>query len=502
MLHNIGLGLFQTFQPVNLLLMLGGIVAGMGFGALPGFSATMAVAVLIPITYWVPPESGLLLLGAIFCGAIYGGSIPAILLKIPGTPASVPTTFDGFAMSQRGRGAEALGISTFGSAFGGALSGVVMLLFAPVLAAASLYFGPPEVMCLAIFGLSVVSTLSPGALVKGLIVCLFGLLAATVGMDPVEGYPRLTFGMYQLMGGFPLVPVLIGLFSIPPVISMAEQGVRDYVLPEVHGSTFLSWAMFKRIIRITVRSSLIGIGVGIVPAAGPEIAAFVAYNDARRITKDKTVPFGSGNIDGLAAPEAANCGATGGSLIPLFTLGIPGSAPAALFLGAMMIHGLRPGPMIFEERAEVGYTVMVGFIVTNILMYFVGAAICRFTSKVVRTPQRVLAPVILVLTSVGAYAVGGTMTDVWVMWGAGVLGFVLERLGFPLSPICLALILGPILESETVRTLIMFDGNLWLVLTRPIAVVLLALGFVMFFGPLIGSWLSARRAGGHGKERK
>lgn len=494
MIHNIGIGLMHTFAPVNLVMILGGIVAGMGFGALPGFSATMAVAVLIPVTYWVPPESGLLLLGAIFCGAIYGGSIPAILLKIPGTPASVPTTFEGFALTQKGMGAEALGISTFGSALGGGLSGVVMLFFAPVLAAAALYFGPPEVMCLAIFGLSVVSTLSPGALIKGLIVCLFGLLAATVGMDPVEGYPRLTFGMYQLMGGFSLVPVLIGLFSIPPIIRMAEEGVRDYVLPEVSGSTFLSWALIKRLTGIFLRSSAIGIGVGIVPAAGPEIAAFVAYNDARRIAKDPT-PFGQGNIDGLAAPEAANCGATGGSLIPLFTLGIPGSAPAALFLGAMMIHGLRPGPMIFTERADIGYTVMVGFIITNIMMYFIGAFLCKFTSRIVRTPQTVLGPVILVLTTVGAYAVGGTMTDIYVMWGAGAVGFALERLGFPLSPICLALILGPILEAELIRTLVMFEGNILLVFTRPIAVFLFVLAIIMFFGPFFNDWLRRRRTG-------
>ncbi len=493
MLSHIWLGLTIVLHPINLILMVGGILGGMCFGALPGFSATMAVAVLVPITYWVPPESGLLLLGAIFCGAIYGGSIPAILLRIPGTPASVTTTFDGFALTQKGQGALAMGISTFGSAFGGALSGVVMLFFAPFLAMVALYFGPPEVMCLAIFGLSVVSTLSPGAVIKGLIVCVGGLLAATVGMDPVEGYPRLTFDMYQLMGGVPLVPVLIGLFSVPPVIHMAEQGMQKFTLPKVEGSTFISWATVKRVFVIMLRSSAIGVGIGIVPAAGPEIAAFVAYNDARRITKDPT-PFGSGNLDGLAAPEAANSGATGGSLIPLFTLGIPGSAPAALFLGAMMIHGLRPGPMIFNERADIGYTVMVGFIVTNILMYFIGALACKMTTRVVRTPQSVLGPAIIVLTAVGAYAVGGTMVDIWVMWIAGFTGFVLERLGFPLSPICLALILGPILESEMIRTLIMFEGNIFLVFTRPIAVVLFVLAIIMFFGPLCTSYIAKNRA--------
>ncbi len=492
MFENILIGLSMCFQPLNLAMMVGGLLGGMVFGALPGLSATMAVAVLVPVTYWVPPESGLLMLGAIFCGAIYGGSIPAILLRIPGTPASVPTTFDGFAFTQQGQGARALGLSTFSSASGGALSGVAMLLFAPLLAKVSLYFGPPELMALAIFGLSVVSTLSPGAVVKGLIACVFGLLAATVGMDPVEGYPRMTFGMFELMGGFPLVPVLVGLFSIPPVIDMAEQGVRNYLVPKVAGSTFISWKDLKRIVPTTLRSSLIGIGVGIIPAAGPEIAAFVAYNEARRTTREPET-FGKGNLDAVAAPEAAHSGATGGSLIPLFTLGIPGSAPAAIFLGAMMIHGLRPGPMMFESRPEVGYTVIVGFILTNVLLYFVGATVCRMMAQAVRTPQNVLGPIVLVLTVIGAYAVGGTMIDVWVMWGAGLIGFLLQRFGFPLSPICLALILGPMLEAEAERSLVMFDGNMLHIFGRPIALLLLAFALIMFFGPLINGYIRRRR---------
>jgi len=495
MFENVLIGLSQCFQPLNLAMMIGGLLGGMIFGALPGLSATMAVAVLVPVTYWVPPESGLLMLGAIFCGAIYGGSIPAILLRIPGTPASVPTTFDGYAFTRKGEGARALGLSTFNSAMGGGLSGVAMLLFAPLLAMVSLYFGPPELMALAIFGLSVVSTLSPGALIKGLIACLLGLLAATVGMDPVEGYPRMTFGLFELMGGFALVPVLVGLFSIPPVISMAEQGVRNYLVPKISGSTFVRVGDIKRVLSTTIRSSLIGIGVGIIPAAGPEIAAFVAYNEARRTTKDPT-PFGTGNLDALAAPEAAHSGATGGSLIPLFTLGIPGSAPAAIFLGAMMIHGLRPGPMMFESRPEIGYTVIVGFVLTNVLLYFVGATLCRIMAQAVRTPQNVLGPVVLVLTVVGAYAVGGTMVDVWIMWGAGFIGFILQRFGFPLSPICLALILGPMLEAEAARALVMFNGDMLRIFSRPIALLLLGLALIMFFGPLISQYIRSKRIEG------
>ena len=492
MLENILIGLAVCAKPINIAMIVGGLFGGMIFGALPGLSATMAVAVLVPVTYWVPPESGLIMLGAIFSGAIYGGSIPAILLRIPGTPASVPTSIDGYAFTQRGEGARALGLSTFSSSVGGTLGGLSMLLFAPLLAMVSLYFGPPELMALAIFGLSVVSSLSPGALIKGLIACVLGLLAATVGMDPVEGYPRMTFGMFELIGGFPLVPVLVGLFSIPPIIDMAQQGALKYVVPSVSGSTFVRLADIRRVLMTSLRSSVIGIIVGIIPAAGPEIAAFVAYNDARRTTRD-TVPFGKGNLDALAAPEASHSACTGGSLIPLFTLGIPGSAPAAIFLGAMMIHGLRPGPMMFEDKPEIGYSVIVGFILTNILLYFMGASLCRLMAQAVRTPQNVLGPIVLVLTVVGAYAVGGTMVDVWVMWGAGLIGFLLQRYGYPLSPICLALILGPVLEAELERTLVMFDGNMFQIITRPIALLLFALALLMFFGPLITQYIREKR---------
>ena len=322
MLEHILNGFIHCFMPLNMFMITFGLLVGMIFGALPGFTATMGVAVLVPLTYWVPPEVGLNLLSAIFCGAIYGGSITAILLRIPGTPASVPTTFDGFALTQLGQPERALGMSTFASSIGGFLSALAVLLFAPPLAMAALKFGPPELMALAIFGLSVVSILSPGNLVKGLVACLIGLLMAVVGQDPLNAYPRLTYGHYELLGGFPLVPVLIGLFSIPPAIDMAEQLIVNKRIERKFRSLLVSMNDFKRCWWTIIRSSLIGIGIGIIPAAGPDIAAFVAYNDEVRRSKHPE-RFGKGEIEGVAAPEAANNGCTGGSLIPLLTLGIP-----------------------------------------------------------------------------------------------------------------------------------------------------------------------------------
>jgi putative tricarboxylic transport membrane protein len=496
MFDHLLIGVSNLFHPLNLVMITGGLIAGVIFGSLPGFTATMGVAVLVPVTYWVPPQIGLNLLSAIFCGAVYGGSISAVLLRIPGTPASVPTTFDGYVLTQQGQAARALGMVTFASAIGGVLSALALLLGAPILSMWALKFGPPEVLALAIMGLSVVSSLSPGNILKGVIACLFGLILAVVGQDPIDGFPRLTFGAYQLLGGIPLVPLLIGIFSIPPAMEMAEKGIKKTIVPHVTGTLFPSLSDIRKTAVTILRSSLIGIGIGIIPAAGPDIASFIAYNDAARSAKEPK-KFGSGDIRGVAASEAANNGCTGGSLIPLFTLGIPGSAPAAVFLGAMFIHGLRPGPMIFDTRPEIGYTVLVSFIFINVLMYFVGVGFCRLCYRVVEVPEVILAPVIVALTVIGSFAIGRTMYDVWVMFASGIIGYVMTKFDFPLSPIALALILGPMIEGEAERMLLMFHGNLFLFFTRPLAAALFLASMLMVCWPLIRRMWRKRPAGSY-----
>lgn len=491
MLEHILMGLTGFFEPMNIFITIIGLIVGITFGALPGFSATMGVAVLVPFSFWLPADAALIMLSAVYCGAIYGGSITAILLGIPGTPASVPTTFDGNVMTKRGEAGRALHFVTYGSAVGGFLSSIALLVGAPLLAIVALKVGPPEQMTLAIFGLSVVSILTSGNMVKGLLVGALSLVLATVGQDPVEGYPRFIFGYFQLIGGIPLVPTLIGVFSLPEIFKMVEEGLEKTTIATKIGSMRIKLSEIRRTIGVTISSSLIGIVIGIIPAAGPDIAAFIAYNQAKRTSKTPEI-YGKGAPEGIIASEAANNGVTGASLIPLLTLGIPGSAPAALYLGALFIHGLRPGPTLFSNNPQTVYTLLVGFAMINILMYFVGLAFCRVSVSVVRMPKAILVPIIGVLTVVGSYAVQQSMFDVAFMFGAGLVGYIMIKNDFPVSPIALGLILGPMLEQSMEQSLIMFRGNLLLVFTRPLAVVFLVMTVFSLFWPLLSERIKNR----------
>ncbi|KJS88423.1 MAG: hypothetical protein JM58_01285 [Peptococcaceae bacterium BICA1-8] len=489
MLEYILIGLSNFFQPMNIIVSILGLAVGITFGALPGFTATMGVAVFVPFSFWLPPDTALIMLSGLYCGAIYGGSISAVLLGIPGTPASVPTTFDGHAMTKRGEAGLALAYVTYASAVGGFLSSIALLIGAPLLAIVALKVGPPEQMTLAIFGLSVVSILTSGNMVKGILVGVFSLVLATVGQDPMQGYPRYTFDMYQLIGGVPLVPVLIGAFSLPEVFNMIEEGINQTTIATKIGSMKLKLSELRRMLGVTIRSSLIGIGIGIVPAAGPDIASFISYNQAMRSSKTPE-KFGKGAPEGIIAAEAANNAVTGGSLIPLLTLSIPGSAPAALFLGALFIHGLRPGPTLFTKNAEIVYTLLVGFAIINIFMFFVGMGFCKISSSVVKVPRAVLVPIIGVLTVVGSFAVQQSLFDVGIMFAAGIIGYFMLKNDFPVSPIALGLILGPMLEQAIVQSSIMFKGNYWMIFSRPLAVVFIVLTIFSLFWPMISKHIT------------
>ena len=478
MIENIVIGLTGVFTFNHLLFIFIGLFVGVVFGALPGFSATMGVAVFVPFSYVLPPGSAMLLLSGIYCGAVYGGSIPAVLIGIPGTPASVPTSIDGRAMVEQGESGRALALVTFASSFGGVLSSISLLLFAPLLALIALKVGPPEQMMIAIFGLTVVSMLSEKNLMKGLFVGFVTLLIATIGQDPVLGFPRFTFGIYQLTGGLEVVSVLIGLFSIPEVIKMLEKDGTDGDISKISRLRLSLKDILHNFINL-VRSTLIGIGIGIIPAAGPDIASFMAYNEARKASK-KPGDFGKGSHEGIMASEAANNGVTGGSLIPLLTLGIPGSAPAAIFLGAMIIHGLRPGPLLFENHKETVYTLLVGFAIINIFLFFVGWGFCRIAGKTLKIPKPVLAATITVLAVVGSFSIQQNLLDVLVMVIAGIIGYFMTKYNYPLSPVALGLLLGPMLEEAITLTNVMYD-NIFLIFTRPLTVV--------FFFFIIGSLL-------------
>ena len=484
-MENILLGFQGVFSGYNIFFCFLGLIIGLLFGALPGFSATMGVAVFVPFSYVMQAEAALLLLSGIYCGAVYGGSIPAVLLGIPGTPASLPTAIEGKGLIRQGKSGKSLAIVTFASAVGGFFSAIVLLIFAPLLAIVSTKIGAPEQMMLAIFGLSVVCSLSQGNMAKALLVAFVSLLIATIGQDPVSGFPRFTFGLYQLSGGLEVVSVLIGLFSIPEVFKLLEvefkkkknaKYIKDDKELEVKKVTKLSLS-FKEIrsnIINLFRSTLIGIGIGIVPAAGPDIASFFAYNEAKKSSKDKK-EYGKGSIEAIMATESANNGVTGGSLIPLLTLGIPGSAPAAIFLGAMIIHGLRPGPLLFMQNASQVYTLLVGFAIINILLFFVGWIFCSISKQVLQIPRVFLAIVIIVLAVLGSFSIQQNMFDVIVMFGAGIVGYFMVKFDYPLSPVALALLLGPLLEESIILTTTLFAENIMQIFLRPFTVLFLVL---------------------------
>ncbi|MCL1855186.1 MAG: tripartite tricarboxylate transporter permease [Clostridia bacterium] len=486
-------GFANCLTPINLLISAGGLFIGIIFGALPGFSATMAVSVFVPFSFWFPPATALLLLSGLFCGAIYGGSITAVLLGIPGTPASVPTTFDGVKMVKRGEAGRALGIVTYASAAGGFLSSIALMFGAPMLAMVAMKVGPPEQFALTVFGLSVVCILTSGNMLRGLLVGVFSLILGCVGQDPIHAYPRFTFGNFEIITGLPLIPILIGAFCLPEVFKMLEEGVKKKSVVDAKiNRLFITLKDLKATFTNCIRSALIGIGIGIIPAAGPDIAAFISYNQAANSSKDPA-SFGKGNPQGIVAAEAANNGATGGSLIPLLTLGIPGSAPAALYLGALYIHGLRPGGQLFTVNAPIVYTLLAGFCVINILMYFIGLLFCRISARVVTVSRMVLAPCIIILTVVGAYANQRSLLDVWIMFIAGVIAFILGKYDFPVSPIALGLILGPLMEQTFGQSMIMFRSNAWLFATRPLALLFFAMAAFSLMWPTISKKFMKKR---------
>ena len=482
-------GFVNCFTVQNIFSALGGLAIGIFFGVLPGFSATMAVSVFVPFSFWLAPGAALLMLSGLFCGAIYGGAITAILLGIPGTPASVPTTFDGVALAKRGEAGHTLGIVTYVSAVGGFISGLALLFGAPLLALLALKVGPPEQFALTVFGLSVVCILTKGNMLKGIIVGVLSLILSCVGQDPIHAYPRFTFEIHEIITGLPLIPILIGAFSLPEVFKMIENGIRTKrTLTATVDKVRVTWQDMKFTFSCMIRSALIGVGIGVIPAAGPDIAAFISYNQAVSSSKDPK-SFGKGNIMGVVAGETANSACTGGSLIPLLTLGIPGSAPAALYLGALYIHGLRPGGQLFTENADVAYTLLVGFCLINILLFFMGIVFCRIASKIVTVSSIILVPTILILTMVGSFAMQQSVLDIWIMLVAGILAFFLGKYDFPVSPIALGLILGPVMEQSFGLSMIMFRGDALQFFTRPLALVFFALAIFSLVWPFVSSYL-------------
>ncbi len=457
MWHALGVGFVQVFSLKIILLMLLAIFLGLSIGAMPGLTATMAVALLVPITFPLNPTEGLILLGALYMSAIYGGSFSAILVNTPGTPSSIGTTFDGYPMAKRGEGQKAVLISTFASAYGGIIGIIFLLFLSPPLAKIAIKFGPPEYFWLAVFGITIISSLASENVLKGFIGGIIGILISTIGIAPVGGDVRFTLGISQLQSGISLIPALIGLFCIPEVLVMITHREKkfEYLSPETQLG--IIWQTFKEVMSRQldlIRASIIGVLVGILPGAGGSIANLVAYNEAKRASKYPE-KFGTGITEGIIATEAANNGVVGGGMIPLLTLGVPGAPPDAVLYGALLIHGLRPGPELFSHHSQIIFTYIAGLFTATILMVPAGIILGSLLSKAIgRLPIKFLAPSITFLSVIGSYAVRNNVLDIYTMLILGVLGFFLKKYGFHPGPITLGLILGPIGETGFVQSLL------------------------------------------------
>lgn len=486
-------GLINVFQWDVLLFLAFGTLLGIVIGSLPGLTSTMGVALMLPLTFGMDAVTGILLLIGVYFGSVYGGSLTAILINTPGTPASAATVMDGYPLTQKGKAHKALTVSTLSCAIGGLISVIVLILVAPQLASFALKFSAPESFALALFGLSIVSSIAGKSIVKGLMAGTLGLLIATIGLDPIGGFPRFTFGMPELSTGIGFIPIMIGLFATSEAFKSMEDIFKEKKVSVTLDKVKLKWHEFKGLIGTILRSSGIGTFTGMIPGAGADIAAFVAYNEAKRFAKHKD-EFGKGDLRGVAAPEAAGNSVTGGAMIPLLTLGIPGDAVTAVLLGALMVQGLQPGPMLFESNGPIVYTLFVGMLLANILLLVFGLLGIRFFTKVLHIPKTILTPLILMLCVVGAYSLGNNYFDVVVMFVAGVVGYFFKRFEIPASPVILGLILGPMMESNLRRALVMSQGDLSIFYTRPITVVLLTIAVITLFTPFFTKKLMKKNA--------
>lgn len=474
------------FTPENLLMMNVGLAAGIIIGALPGLNVVFAIAVLLPITFGMGSVAGMYLLLGAYCGAVFGGSISAVLINTPGTPAACATVLDGYPMASSGRAGDALKVALSGSFIGGVLSCAALLLFAPQLAKVALYIGAPEYFALCVFGLSAVVGLAGDKVVKGVIMAALGLLLSCVGIDSVNGSSRFMFGNMQLLAGLKPATVMLGVFALSEVFAKCRQSFSGDTAGEsvVFQKATIRLKEILRYWKTLIKSSIIGIVIGAVPGTGSGIAAMLSYNEAQR--KSKTPEeFGTGCVEGILAPETANNAITGATLIPLLTLGIPGDGAVAVLLGALTMQGITPGLSLFSGENIWVYAIMGGLLLINIFMVLQGSVFIKGFANITRVPMVVLLPCITILSVVGSFAISNASFDVMLMIGFGLFGFILKCLDFPIAPLTISLVLGSLMETNLRRSLILSQGSGLIFLTRPISLIILLVSAVSLISPVL-----------------
>ena len=473
-------------DPYTFLMVVFAIVVGTIFGALPGVSATMAVALGLPFTYSMAPVPAIVFLVAVYCSSITGGSITAILFKIPGVPSSAPTTFDGYPMAQRGEAGKALGIALGASAIGGLVSALAMLTLSPQLTQAALSFSPSDIFAVTFMGLSILTCLDSKNVLRTLISGLLGLLLACVGQDPMYAVQRLTFGSGELIAGLEMIPVLIGIFAVTEVLKQTT--VRKKLSADEGNASvntkmpsFREWWGIKWVL---ARCSVIGTIIGILPGAGATIASFLCYSTETKLSKHPE-KFGTGIIDGIAASETANNAATGGAMVPLLSLGIPGGNAAAVMMSALVLKGVQLGPLLLVNQPQYLSATFASMVVTNILMVFVAIGIAKVFAQILAVPYSYLGPIIIMLAIIGSYATNMSIADVKIMAIAGVLGLVISACHFNSAALILGLVLGVICEGNFSRAYTISRANLVNMFARPVAGTLMAVSIVLLLWPIV-----------------
>jgi putative tricarboxylic transport membrane protein len=488
LLDSLRLGFAVALTPVNLLLALSGALVGTLVGALPGIGSTSAVALLLPLTFNMDPSGAIILLCGIYYGSMYGGTITSVLINTPGESATVVTTLDGYQMARQGRAGAALGIATLASFIAGTTGTAALMLMAPALARGALAFGPPEYFALTVVGLSMLAGLTTGSPLKSILSALLGLIVATIGIDVTTGMPRLTFGSVDLLAGIDFLPVSIALFGFTEMLVSSEAPVQaQAALSRARLSirdVFPTWADCWQSRFAMARGTIVGFLIGTLPGAGATLATFIAYAAEKRLSPHPE-RFGRGAIEGVAAPEAANNAASAGALVPLLTLGLPGGTTTAVLVGALIMWGLRPGPLLFQENPQFAWGLIASMYIGNVMLLVLNIVLIPVFVRALLIPYSILAPGVLVLCFVGAYAANNRMFDVGVMLVFTVVGLLMRRFGYSPVAFVSAIVLGPLAENAFRQSLQISHGSFAIFVARPISATLLAVAVVALVLPAV-----------------
>ncbi|MBI2163529.1 MAG: tripartite tricarboxylate transporter permease [candidate division NC10 bacterium] len=492
--QNILMGFRVALSFQNLLFCFVGVTLGTLIGVLPGIGPVTGVAILIPITFGLNPTTAIITMAGVYYGAMYGGSTTSILINVPGESSSVMTTLDGYQMARKGRAGPALGMAAFSSFIAGTFAVVLLTFIAPPLASVALSFGPPEYFALTFMGLTLVTSLSGQSMLKGIMSGVFGLIVACVGIDAISGEERFTFGNIYLLDGMGFIGVAVGLFAVAEVLVNLEEPMEQVFVQTALSlrTLFPNLQDWKDSLGPIGRSSLLGFFIGVLPGAGATIASFMSYAMEKKLSKHPE-KFGTGIIQGVAAPEGANNAAAGGAMVPLLTLGIPGSGTTAVLLGALLIHGLRPGPLLFQNNPDFVWGVIASMYIGNVLLLVLNLPLVGIWASMLRVPYRILMPLIITISAVGVFATDNNIFDMWVMFAFGIIGYLMRKLDFPAAPAVLGLVLGPLVERSLRQSLTISHGDLSIFFTRPISALLTICALLSLFAPVVRAVRQSRR---------